>query len=103
MILLLAAFAARGVVAADLSVAPAADGGAPATASTPTQPAPESDWPLFLGAQYTFVEQKQTALLSPYQGPLSLHPDGDRQGTHTMGLYTAWAPFRWGQLYFDTE
>jgi high affinity Mn2+ porin len=81
LILLLAAFAARGVAA----------------------PAPESDWPLFLGAQYTFVEQKQTALLSPYQGPLSLHADGDRQGTHTMGLYTGWAPFPWGQLYFDTE
>jgi high affinity Mn2+ porin len=103
LILLLAAFAARGVAAADISAAPAADSGAPPTASTPTQPAPQSGWPLFLGAQYTFVEQKQTALLSPYQGPLSLHPDGDRQGTHTMGLYTGWAPFRWGQLYFDTE
>jgi high affinity Mn2+ porin len=103
LILLLAAFAARSVVAADLNVAPAADGGATSTAPTPTQPAPQSDWPLFLAAQYTFVEQKQTALLSPYQGPLSLHADGDRQGTHTMGLYTGWAPFRWGQLYLDTE
>jgi hypothetical protein len=103
LILLLAAFAARGAVAADSSAAPAVDGGAPAAASTAAGPAPESAWPLLLGAQYTFVEQKQTALLSPYQGPLSLHPDGDRQGTHTMGLYTGWAPFHWGQLYFDAE
>jgi high affinity Mn2+ porin len=93
--LLLAAFAARGALAADTS--------APSPALTPAQPVPESDWPLLLGVQYTFVEQKQTALLSPYQGSLSLHADGDRQGTHTMGLYTGWAPVNWGQLYFDTE
>jgi high affinity Mn2+ porin len=83
LIVLLAGCAARGAVA--------------------DQPAPESDWPLLLGAQYTFVEQKQTPLLSPYRGLLSLHPDGDRQATHTMGLYSGWAPVNWGQLYFDTE
>jgi high affinity Mn2+ porin len=89
LIPLLAAFAASSAVAA--------------SAGAPSAPAPDSDWPLLLGAQYTFAEQKQTALLSPYQGPLSLHPDGDRQGTHTMGLYTGWAPVDWGQLYFDAE
>ena len=93
LVLLLAACAAGSAVAADSSAA----------SSTADPPAPASDWPLVLGAQYTFVEQRQTALLSPYHGPLSLHPDGDRQGTHTMGLYTGWAPFAWGQLYFDTE
>jgi len=71
---------------------------APATAD-----GPESHWPMLLGAQYTFVEQKQTALRSPYQGRLSLRPDGDRQTTHTVGLYTGWAPVSWGQIYFDAE
>jgi high affinity Mn2+ porin len=89
LILLLAACGARSVAAAG--------------ASAPATPAPDSDWPLLLGAQYTFIEQRQTPLLSPYQGPLSLHPDGDRQGTHTMGLYTGWALVDWGQLYFDAE
>jgi hypothetical protein len=66
-------------------------------------PAPESDWPMLLGAQYTFIEQRQSSLESPYQGIRSLHPDGDRQGTHTMGLYSGWAPRSWGQLYLDAE
>jgi high affinity Mn2+ porin len=88
-ILLLAACAARSAVAAGASAA--------------ATPAPDSDWPQLLGAQYTFIEQRQSTLQSPYQGPLSLHPEGDRQGTHTMGLYTGWAPVDWGQLYFDTE
>ena len=44
---------------------------------------------MLLGAQYTFVIQNQSALTSPYQGPLSLHPDGDTQPTHTIG--TTWA------------
>ena len=89
LILLLAASAACGTVVAG--------------ASEEATPAPDSDWPQLLAAQYTFVEQKQTALRSPYQGPLSLHPEGDRQGTHTMGVYTGWAPVAWGQLYFDSE
>jgi high affinity Mn2+ porin len=91
LLLLLAACTARSTVAAA------------AGASAAATPAPDSDWPLLLGAQYTFVEQRQSALPSPYQGPLSLHPDGDRQGTHTLGLYTGWAPVDWGQLYFDAE
>ena len=93
LILLLAACAARSAVAA----------GAGAGAGAAATPAPDSDWPQLLGAQYTFIEQRQSTLLSPYRGALSLHPEGDRQGTHTMGLYTGWAPLDWGQLYFDTE
>jgi carbohydrate-selective porin OprB len=58
---------------------------------------------MLLAAQYTFVEQWQTPLESPYQGIRSLHPDGDRQGTHTIGFYGGWAPRPWGQLYLDTE
>jgi high affinity Mn2+ porin len=67
------------------------------------RPAPASRYPMLLGAQYTFIEQQQSALHSPYAGRLSLRPQGDRQPTHTLGLYTGWAPLEWGQLYFDTE
>jgi high affinity Mn2+ porin len=66
-------------------------------------PAPRSHWPALLGAQYTFVLQNQSALHSPYAGPLSLKPDGDTQPTHTFGFYFGWAPAAWAQLYFDTE
>jgi high affinity Mn2+ porin len=66
-------------------------------------PSAASPWPALLGAQYTFVLQHQSALHSPYEGPLSLDPDGDTQPTHTIGLYTGWAPIYWAQLYFDTE
>lgn len=76
---------------------PSADPGAA------SRPAPASGWPMLLGAQYTFIEQWQSDLTSPYVGRLSLHPDGDRQGTHTVGFYTGWAPLAWMQLYFDTE
>ncbi len=66
-------------------------------------PTPDSHWPLLVGAQYTFVDQKQTALTSPYQGKLSLIPDGDRQVSNTLGFYGGWAPLSWLQLYLDTE
>ena len=66
-----------------------------------TAPAPESRWPQLLGAQYTFIEQWQTALDSPYAGPLSLHADGDRQGTHTIGFYGGWAPAAREDARFD--
>jgi hypothetical protein len=64
---------------------------------------PASSLPMLLGAQYTFIEQKQTALDSPYAGALSLHADGDRQATHTIGFYGGWAAASWAQLYLDTE
>jgi len=67
------------------------------------EPAPASTAPQLLAAQYTFIEQQQSALESPYEGRLSLYPDGDRQPTNTIGVYTGWAPLSWGQLYFDTE
>jgi len=67
------------------------------------EPAPASTAPQLLAAQYTFIEQQQSALASPYEGPFSLYPGGDRQPTNTMGVYTGWAPLSWGQLYFDTE
>jgi hypothetical protein len=66
-------------------------------------PEPGSRWPMLLGAQYTYVLQHQDALDAPYSGRLSLEPDGDTQPTHTIGGYLGWAPFNWGQLYFDNE
>jgi len=64
---------------------------------------PASEAPELLAAQYTYIEQRQSALQSPYQGTLSLHPDGDRQATHTIGFYGGWAPRSWAQLYLDAE
>jgi hypothetical protein len=66
-------------------------------------PAPASRWPQLLAGQYTFIEQWQSALTSPYEGKYSLNPAGDQQGTHTIGIYSGWAPVDWGQLYFDVE
>jgi high affinity Mn2+ porin len=73
------------------------------TLPDPQEPAPTSTTPELLAAQYTFIEQRQSTLESPYAGSLSLHPDGDRQGTHTLGFYGGWAPVSWAQLYLDTE
>ncbi|HZO22762.1 MAG TPA: carbohydrate porin [Steroidobacteraceae bacterium] len=67
------------------------------------QPCADFRWPELLGAQYTYVRQSQTRLVSPYQGRLSLHPDGDTQSTHTIGLYLGWAMTDWAQVYLDTE
>jgi high affinity Mn2+ porin len=72
-------------------------------AATAREPAPASDLPTLLAAQYTFIEQRQSTLESPYEGRLSLHPDGDRQGTHTIGFSSGWGPLPWAQLYLDAE
>jgi hypothetical protein len=58
---------------------------------------------MLLAAQYTFIDQYQTPLRSPYAGPLSLHADGDEQATNTIGFYTGWAPVSWSQAYLDIE
>lgn len=76
----------------------------PDTGAAPTGPAaPASYWPMLVGAQYTFIDQNQSSLRSPYQGPLSLDPLGDTQATNTIGFYGGWAPVNWGQLYLDVE
>jgi high affinity Mn2+ porin len=80
-----------------------------ARADTPAEdaltgsPAAQSYWPSLIGEQYTFVLQHQTSLHSPYEGPLSLRPDGDTQPTNTIGFYFGWALTSWAQFYFDTE
>jgi high affinity Mn2+ porin len=66
-------------------------------------PAAANDWPMLLGAQYTFIDQNQSAFRSPYSGPLSLNPRGDTEATNTVGIYTGWAPVNWGQVYLDVE
>ena len=67
------------------------------------RPDAASAWPMLLGAQYTFILQNQSALRSPYTGPLSLNPSGDTQPTHTIGIYLGWAPISCGRLYLDVE
>lgn len=84
-------------------LAPAALALCAGAAQAAEAPAPASDWPQLLAAQYTFIEQRQSTLESPYAGNLSLHSQGDRQGTHTFGFYGGWAPRSWAQLYLDTE
>lgn len=59
--------------------------------------------PQWLGAQYTFVDQHQYSLHSPYQGPLSLRPQGDTERSHTFGAYFGVNLPLHLQFYFDVE
>ena len=86
-----------------LALAVAGAGAHAEDAAVASAPGPQSAWPQLLSAQYTYVLQHQTALTSPYAGPLSLDPAGDTQSTNTIGFYGGWAPLSWAQLYLDTE
>src|SRR5579859_5332872 len=59
--------------------------------------------PQWLGAQYTFVDQHQDSLHSPYSGPLSLRANGDTERSHTFGAYFGMALPAHLQLYLDVE
>src|SRR5579875_2106466 len=59
--------------------------------------------PQLLGAQYTFVDQHQYALRSPYSGPLSLKAAGDTEQSHTFGAYFGVQLPARVQFYFDVE
>ncbi|WP_243039804.1 carbohydrate porin [Dyella sedimenti] len=59
--------------------------------------------PQWLGAQYTFIDQHQYSLHSPYQGELSLRPQGDTARSHTFGAYTGVNLPMHLQIYFDVE
>ena len=72
-------------------------------ASPPAALGPASRWPMLLAAQYTFIDQQQSSLHSPYSGVHSLLADGDHQSTNTFGFYGGWAPLDFAQLYFDIE
>jgi high affinity Mn2+ porin len=76
---------------------------APETAPQPAALGPESHLPQLVGAQYTFILQNQSSLLSPYASHLSLDPNGDTQPTNTVGIYLGWAPLSWLQAYVDVE
>ena len=59
--------------------------------------------PQWLGAQYTFVDQNQSRVHSPYSGPLSLNPNGSTARSHTFGAYFGvQLPARL-QFYVDVE
>src|ERR1700739_1995587 len=49
------------------------------SAAAQPPPGPDNHWPRLLAAQYTFIEQWQSALTSPYEGEHSLEPAGDHQ------------------------
>ena len=59
--------------------------------------------PQFLGAQYTFVDQHQERVHSPYAGPLSLKARSDTARSHTFGAYFGVALPAHFQFYFDVE
>src|SRR5262249_49322758 len=73
------------------------------TGASPAPQAPHNPWPQLVGAEFTYVWQRQSPLHSPYQGPNSLDPRGDSEPTYTMGIYLGWEPLEHLQLYFDTE
>ncbi|GAA0706176.1 carbohydrate porin [Dokdonella soli] len=59
--------------------------------------------PQFLGAQYTFIDQHQDSLHSPYSGPLSIKANGDTARSHTFGAYFGASLPAHFQFYFDAE
>lgn len=59
--------------------------------------------PQWLGAQYTFVDQNQSRVHSPYSGKLSLEPDGSTARSHTFGAYFGVALPWHLQYYWDVE
>lgn len=59
--------------------------------------------PQWLGAQYTFVDQHQGSVHSPYAGPLSLSARSDTARSHTFGAYFGVALPAHLAFYFDVE
>lgn len=59
--------------------------------------------PQWLGAQYTFIDQHQSALHSPYAGAMSLQPQGSTARSNAFGAYFGVALPARLQFYFDVE
>lgn len=59
--------------------------------------------PQWLGAQYTFIDQHQNSLHSPYAGKQSLLARSDTERSHTFGAYFGVALPAHLQFYFDVE
>lgn len=66
-------------------------------------PASPDFQPQLLGAQYTYIDQHQSPLVSPYRGPLSLDPSRQSARSQTFGAYFGMAlPWHF-QVYLDGE
>jgi len=59
--------------------------------------------PMLLGAQYTFIDQSQSSLHSPYAGRLSLRAKGDQERSHTFGAYFGLPVTSRFAVYMDIE
>ncbi len=59
--------------------------------------------PQLLGAQYTFIAQRQSSLHSPYRGPLSLRPQANQARSHTFGVYLGLPLSAHFAAYLDVE
>lgn len=70
--------------------------------AAPPAPAP-SRLPQLLGAQIDVIAQGLRRFRSPYEGPNSLTAAGDRQLSHTYGLYLGQRVTRRLQAYLDVE
>lgn len=78
--------------------------GSSALASAPrAQQAPGYWVPQLLGAQYTFIDQRQSSLHSPYQGELSLRARANQARSHTFGMYFGMPIAPHLALYTDVE
>jgi hypothetical protein len=106
---------ARGALAVLLASLPAAAAAAAGTddpagvlsvqeaAALESPPGPDSRWPQLLGAQYTFIEQWQSARHITLCGPAQPAPRGRPAANAHARRYSGWAPLTWAQLYFDVD
>lgn len=63
----------------------------------------DSHLPKLLAAQTTFIGQHVAPFASPYRGPMSFMPDGDRQLSESYGLYGGLCIATGLDLYVDAE
>ncbi|HEV2539237.1 MAG TPA: carbohydrate porin [Frateuria sp.] len=59
--------------------------------------------PQLLGAQYTFIDQHQGRVHSPYAGPLSLRAQANQARSHTFGVYFGMPVAPHAAVYLDVE
>lgn len=59
--------------------------------------------PQLIGAQYTFIDQHQDSLHSPYRGPLSLQAQANQARPHTFGVYFGLPIAPHWAAYLDVE
>lgn len=59
--------------------------------------------PQLIGSQYTFIDQRQDSLHSPYRGPLSLQARSNQARSHTFGVYFGMPIAPHWAAYLDVE